>query len=134
MSEVSLFRLYVLRATYLLLGAGLGSEIWPLIIHHVKHWDLMHGVANSLLAALPPLWLLGIRYPLQMIPLLLFELLWKLIWLIVIALPLWLAHNIDADTSDTIFACQMGIVIVPLALPWPCVFANYVTRRGDRWR
>jgi hypothetical protein len=41
MSEVSTFRLYLLRATYLLIFVGLGSEIWPGIIHHAKAWDLM---------------------------------------------------------------------------------------------
>lgn len=33
-SEVSLFRLYRLRASYLVLAAGLGAYIWPVVIHH----------------------------------------------------------------------------------------------------
>ena len=86
MNEVSLVRLYALRATYLLIVVGLGIEIWPGIIHHEKPWELMQGVVNCVLAAVSLLALLGLRYPLQMLPLLFFEMVWKSIWLIVVAL------------------------------------------------
>ena len=134
MAEVSTFRLYLMRAMYLLIFVGLGSEVWPGIIHHAKPWDLMHGVACSLLAALSALVALGIRYPLQMLPLLLFELLWKAIWLVAVALPLWSAHQLDPDTMETVNACLMGVVLCPIVIPWPYVLANYVKKPGDRWR
>ena len=131
--EVPVFRLYALRAGYLLLVVGLGPLIWPAMIHHARPWDLMQGVANSMLAAMSALAVLGIRYPLRMLPLLFFELLWKAIWLIAIALPLWSAHKIDANTADTVTACLMG-VIFPVVIPWPYVFGNYVRKPADRWR
>ena len=131
--EVSTFRLYLLRSLYLLICVGLGSMIWPGIIHHAKPWGHMQGVANALLAALSALTALGIRYPLQMLPLLLFELLWKAIWLVAIALPLWSANQLDADTMETVEACLMGIVLCLLVIPWPYVWANYVKKPGDRW-
>jgi hypothetical protein len=134
MTEVSTFRLYLMRAMYLLIFVGLGSMIWPGIIHHAKPWDLMHGVACSLLAALSAMMALGIRYPLQMLPLLLFELLWKAIWLVAVALPLWSAHQLDPDTMETVTNCLMGIVLCPIVIPWPYVLANYVKKPGDRWR
>jgi hypothetical protein len=122
-----------LRAGYLLLVVGLGSEIWPGIIHHVHAWSLMTGVAKSLLAALSALAVLGLRYPLKMLPLLFFETLWKAIWLIAIAWPLWSTHRMDADTLETAQACLMG-VIFPIIIPWRYVFETYVSKRGDRWR
>ena len=94
----------------------------------------MHGVACSLLGAVALLAALGIRNPLQMLPLLLFELSWKSIWLIAIALPLWSANQIDAATRETVFACLLGWVIFPVVIPWPYVFAHYVGKRGDRWK
>ncbi len=132
MTEVSLFRLYLLRAVYLLIAAGEGSQIWPLIIHHIHPWPLMHGVAMSMLAALTAVAVLGLRYPLQMLPLLFFEMAWKIIWLIAIAVPLGLAHQIDADTFETVKACLL-VGIVPIVIPWPYVFANYLKKPGDRW-
>jgi hypothetical protein len=132
MNEVSTFRLYLMRAMYLAIFVFLASTIWPLMFHH-RPWELMHGVACSLLAALPFLAALGIRYPLQMLPALLFELLWKAIWLVAIALPLWSAHQLDAETMETVKACLVGVVLVPLVIPWPYVWANYFEKTGDRW-
>jgi hypothetical protein len=99
MTQVSLLHLYALRATCLLLIVGLGIGIRPGIIHHEKAWQLMQGVVCCCLAAVSVLALLGLRYPLQMLPLLFFELVWKSIWLIVVAVPLWSAHQqMDAKT------------------------------------
>jgi hypothetical protein len=133
MSEVSLLRLYALRAGYLLLVVGLGIVIWPGIIHHEKPWTLMQGVVHCMLAAMSALAILGLRYPLQMLPLLLFEVAWKLLWLIVVALPRWSAHQMDADTLETANDCLLVVVFL-IVIPWPYVFANYVMKPGDRWR
>jgi len=134
MTEVSTFRLHVLRATYLLIVVGLGSMIWPGVIHHTEAWALRNGDTASLLAGVSVLAVLGIRYPLQMLPLLLFELVWKAIWLLAIALPLWRAGPVDADTWESIKACGFGVVLMPIVIPWPYVLANYVRKPGDRWR
>src|SRR5471030_2660737 len=112
MNEVTTFRLYLLRATYLLIAVGLGITIWPGIIRHAIGGNPVRGAASSMLGAVAVLAAVGIRYPLQMLPLLLFELLWKAIWLTAVALPLWSANQIDAATAESIFACLMGIVIM----------------------
>jgi hypothetical protein len=133
MTEVSTFRLYLMRATYLLMLVGLGVTIWPGIIHHTKA-SLQGGVVSSLLGAVALMAALGIRYPLQMLPVLLFELIWKSIWLIAYALPLWSADQLNASAWETVNACVMGIVVFPIVIPWPYVFANYVRKPADRWR
>jgi len=133
MSEVSTFRLYLLRALYLLIFLGQGSIQWPQIIHHANPLSFWHGVGSSLLFAMALLAALGIRYPLQMLPLLLFELVWKSIWLIAIALPLWSAHQMDPDTLEAAPSILMG-VIVPIVIPWPYFVSNYVKKPGDRWK
>src|ERR1700755_3484694 len=111
-NEVSLFRLYLLRTMYLIVAVGLGSEIWPLIFHHRPWDDHMHSVGVALLAALSGLCVLGLRYPLQMLPLRFFELAGKAIWLSYTALPLWLAHAVDEVTAEDIFACSLGMVLL----------------------
>jgi hypothetical protein len=133
MREVSLLRLYVLRATYLLIAVGLGSVIWPLILNPPGNPGHMQGVARALLGAVSLLALLGIRYPLQMLPLLLFEITWKTIWVVAIGLPLWSAGALDVDTQGTLVDCLVGLVLFPLVIPWGYVVTNYVRRRGDRW-
>ena len=98
--QVSLFRLYLLRGGYLFLGGGLATWKWPLFIHHDTAWTPMEGVVNCMLAALSILALLGLRYPIQMLPVLLFESAWKAIWLTTVALPLWRNHQLDPATRE----------------------------------
>jgi hypothetical protein len=129
---VPLWRLYVLRALYAILAAGQGSIQLPAFLHHA-HWTLTSGVAHSFLLALALLSIVGIRYPLGMLPLLVYELLWKMIWLCGIALPLWAANQVDADTRESFFEIAPIIVLFPV-LPWGYIFSNYLKRPGDRWR
>lgn len=133
MTEVSLFRLYLLRAMYLLIVAGLTLTIWPLLLSHTSQWPLMNGVVAAMLGAVSLLAALGIRYPLQMLPVLFFELIWKSIWLIAVALPLWSAGEMDAQTLETVKDCVPAILI-PIVLPWRYVIAHWVKRPTDRWR
>jgi hypothetical protein len=130
-TDVSTVRLYVMRATYLLIAVGLSVEIWPQISNHPM---AMHGATSSLLAAMSLLALVGLRYPLKMLPLLVFELVWKSIWLIAIAYPLWSANRMDADVWESVRACVMGVVIMPIAIPWSYLWNNYVKAPGNRWR
>ena len=133
MNGVSTFRLYLLRVPYLLMAVGLGLMIWPQILDPSRHWELMHGVVVSMLGALCVLALLGLRYPLQMLPLLLFEMTWKVIWLLRVALVAQLSHRMDADTAETASQC-LWILIFPFFIPWRYLLDHYVRKAGDPWR
>ncbi len=89
MSEVSTIRLYLLRAMYLLIAVGLGFTIWPAIISPPDTVANAKTVICALLGALAVLAAVGIRYPLQMLPILLFELLWKVIWVVEFPCGMW---------------------------------------------
>jgi hypothetical protein len=133
--ELSIMRLYVLRATYLLVGVGLGVEIWPLILHSAAVPPAhMQGVVRAMLTAVSLLALLGVRYPLQMLPLLLFEFTWKAVWVLAIGFPLWRAGHLDAATGDTWTTCLVSLVLFVLVIPWGHVLRHYARARGDRWR
>ena len=135
MKEVSTLRLNLLRASYVLIAVGMGSMIWPLILRHPADTARMTGVVWSMLGAITLLSaLLGIRYPLKMLPLLLMELAWKTIWVLSFGLPLWLAGQLDAATAETLRECLFGVVLVPLVVPWGYVWTHYVRAPGDRWR
>lgn len=133
MTEVSLGRLYALRAGYLLVAAGLAVTIWPRLVSHSLEWPLMNSVVAAMLGALCLLSLLGLRYPLQMLFVLLFDLLWKIIWLSLVALPLWLADRLDAAAMSTVIDCLVAAVLIPL-IPWRYVVARYFRASGAPWR
>src|SRR5215467_10084189 len=123
--ELSLFRLYTLRAAYFVMAAGLGTFIWPAVIRHTNEFAITRGIQIALLAGLGASAALGLRYPVQMLPVLLFEFTWKAIYLLAFALPLWSAHQINPATADDIKSVLMVVILVPL-IPWRYVFSHYV--------
>ena len=132
-SEVSTFRLYLLRAMYAFTAIGLALARWPEIVNPPPGITHPATVVAMFLGALSLLALLGIRYPLQMLPLLFFELLWKVMWLVAWGLPLWSNQQLAPDSEQTLISNLVGVVLVPLAIPWGYVFKHYVKAPGDRW-
>jgi hypothetical protein len=131
--EVSLLRLYVLRGLYAFIVVGLGVMIWPTLLSHGPAWPLMNSVVSAMLGAVSLLALIGIFQPLRMLPLLFFELVWKALWLLLVALPLWAGDGIDPRTMQTVVDCLVGVVLVPIAMPWGYFFRRYLTGPGERW-
>jgi len=132
-TSVSLPRLYLLRLGYLVVAVGLALTKWPLIINHDRPWPLFEGVETCMLVALSLLALLGLRYPLQMLPILLFELGWKFVWVAVVVLPLWISNQMDPATLQVFYSCLV-VLIVLAVIPWRYVVAHYVMKPGDRRR
>lgn len=130
---LSLPRLYALRVAYFIMAAGIAVYFWPSVIHHTSEFAIAKGIQMALLAGLGLVAALGLRYPVRMLPILLFELAWKAIYLIAFALPLWSAHQINASAAEDIKSVLMVVIFIPL-IPWRYVFLNYVLKHGDRWR
>src|SRR5712691_4621783 len=86
--HVSLARLYLLRGMYLGNFALLGSGVWPKLIGLHRAWEPLPAAVFCFWAALGALSGLGLRYPLAMLPLLLLQLFYKLVWLLAVWLPL----------------------------------------------
>ena len=130
---LSVRRLNVLRIGYAVMGVGIAVRNWPLLVNRSEPWPLYEGVTKYMLVAMGLLALLGLRYPLKMLPILLFESAWKLLWLAAIAVPLWLADDMDPTTSE-VAGAALWVVIILAVIPWRYVFTQYVAKRGDPWR
>lgn len=131
MTELPLWRLNLLRAMYLVLVVGLGATMVPDIVSH-RLTD--RGVIASLLGAVWLLAFLGLRYPLQMLPLLLFEFGWKALWMLAYGLPQWASGQRPPTFTEDFFNIALGVILVPLVLPWPYLWRHYVRAPGARWR
>src|SRR5438552_17876249 len=127
---VSLFRLYLMRAMYLMMFLFLASTKWPVLVHH-NPWTLMQGVAFVLLAALGFMAGWAIRYPLKMLPILIFEWLWKVTWVVAIGLPPWRPGTMNADFAETFKATSAGVSLVPLVIPCAYLCRDIVKAPGD---
>ena len=136
MSEVSTFRLYLLRAMYVFTVVGLAIEKLPALLHPAT---LSPGdsVVLSVLGATALLAVVGIRYPIKMLPLLFFEFVWKAIWVLALGLPLLLSGGLEPNVSfggtETLINCLLGIVLVSIVAPWGYVLKHYLKAPGDRW-
>ncbi len=134
MSDVPLWRLNLLRAFYLLVTVGLALSFGPAMFQHSDQWAQRKGETAALLSGLAILCAWGLRYPLQMLPLLIFELIWKTVWLAAIAWPLWRAGAITPAVQATAEACLMGLVLTPLVLPWRYIAHHYFRKPAERFR
>jgi hypothetical protein len=129
--EVSLARLYLLRATYLLLVVGLGAMIVPPLINHAP---MTRGVIPSLLGGVWLLAFIGLKYPLQMLPLLMFEFAWKTIWLLAFGLPQWSAGQMPPNFTEDFQNIAFGVILMPIVIPWGYVYRRYIRQPAARWR
>ena len=130
--ELSSLRLHLMRAGYGLMGVGLAITTWPLL-PDAHTLPLYEGVSLCLLVAMSVLALLGLRYPVQLLPVLLFESAWKLLWLALVALPQAVSGGLDPATADVAAKNSLVVVIVAV-VPWGYVWRRYVRTPGDRWR
>lgn len=125
-------RLHAMRAGYLLMGLGLAVVKWPLL-PDAQSLPLYEGVTLCLLTAMSLLALLGLRYPVAMLPVLLFETAWKVLWLALVALPHAAGGTLDQDMTGVLVSCSLVLVIMAV-IPWRYTWARFVARAGDPWR
>ncbi len=123
MNSPSLLRLHLLRGCYLLLLVGLSIQIMP---------DLFGPVVTMPLSALAALSILGLFAPIFMLPLLWFELGWKLIWVLFVALPRWQTGTMDEATMEVLFACAFVVPFV-FIVPWRYAIARYSSALDLWW-
>jgi hypothetical protein len=131
-TELSLARLHLMRGGYLLMAVGLALVKWPLL-PDAHTLPLYEGVTLCLLTAMSLLAFLGLLHPVKLLPLLLFESAWKLLWLSLVVLPKAISGNLDAATTDLAVRCSLVVVILAV-VPWGYVWRTYVRAPGDRWR
>ena len=129
--NLPLWQVNVLRVGYLVMGVGLAVFKWPLLFDG-KPRGLEEGTIECILVAMSLLALLGLRYPLRMLPILLFEVAWKLLWLGVVALPLWSDGQLEGATREQT-GTVLWVAIIIAVIPWRYVVAQYVKAPGDPW-
>ena len=132
--RVSILRLNVLRCLYLMLVVMLGRDVWPVLIEPFQVSQRLEAVAYSFWGALSLLGLLGLRQPLRMLPVVLLQFVYKVIWIVAVALPLRRDGVATGPLSGLEFAMFSGVVIDLLVIPWQYVIANYILGPGEPWR
>ena len=102
------------------MGVGLAIVKWPILVQNAASLPVFEGVVTCLLTAMSLLAFLGLRYPIRMLPILLFEVLWKVIWIAAVAVPHLIADDINAATGAVLVNCSLVVIIIAV-IPWPHV-------------
>ena len=126
------YRVNLMRAGYLLMAVGIAATRWP-SLGSAASLPVFEGVVTALLTAMSLLAILGLRYPVALLPLLMFESLWKVIWLGAVAVPHLVAGDLSAETGRILFSVSFVVVILAVT-PWDYVWKRFVRAPGDAWR
>ena len=131
-AQLAVWQLNLMRVGFLMMAVGLALLKWPLLVSH-EPWGLAEGTKECLLIAMSFLALLGLRYPQRMLPILLFEVTWKLLWLGVVVLPLWSHDELDTATRNQA-GTVLWVVVIIAVIPWRHVLTHYLLAPGEPWR
>lgn len=127
--EASLVRLYVIRALALFVAI---EGFFTKLPYLTNPDPASRGIIACMLVAL---WLsafLVLRYPLRMMPIFLFEIVWKTLWLIDYGLPQWLAGPPSPRLSKDLFEIGMFPFVIALFVPWGHIWRLYVRCPAER--
>jgi hypothetical protein len=125
------FRLNLMRGGYLLMGIGLAVVKWPLL-PQAASLPAIEGATVCILTAVSLLAFLGVRYPIGMLPILMFEVLWKVLWLAVVALPHLIANDLNGATESLLYSVLFVVPVIAVT-PWDFVWKRFVSTPGERW-
>lgn len=118
--------IYALRLIYFLMLVFVGSDSWNSIITHQGPWDHVRAVAFCVWASYSTLSVLGLVHPLKMLPIMIFMIGYKLLWLVIVAYPLWRAGALAGSPAEEMTHVFLWIPLPIIAVPWKYVFQNYV--------
>jgi hypothetical protein len=122
--------IYLLRLLYILMFFVLGKETWTHIFTHQGPWDPKDAVVWCVWTAFATLAGIGIIHPVKMLPIVLLEIFYKVLWLILVAYPLWSKGTLAGSPAETITMPFLWVILPIVAVPWGYVFMNYFYQRS----
>jgi len=118
--------IYLLRLVYLLMFFILGKDTWTHVLTHQGGWVPEDAMAWCVWTAFATLAGLGIVRPLRMLPILLLEVFYKVLWLIIVAYPLWRSGTLAGSPAEGLTSVFLWVILPIVAIPWGYVFRTYV--------
>src|SRR5476651_500078 len=118
--------IYLLRLVFILMFFVLGKDTWTHVLTHKGSWEPVNAIVWCIWTAFATLAGLGIIRPLKMLPILLLEIFYKVMWLIMVAYPLWSKGTLEGSRAEDITSTFLWVILPIVAVPWGYVFVNYV--------
>lgn len=118
--------IYVLRLFFALIFFMMGYSAWTHIFSHKGTWEPINAVTWCIWAAYAIISIFGIYNTLKMLPILLFVIFYKTLWLIVVAYPLWKTNTLIGSTAEELANIFIWAIIPALFFPWIYFYKNYI--------
>lgn len=123
--------IYLLRLLYVLMFFVLGRDTWTKILTHQGAWEPYAAVAWCVWTGFATLAGLGILRPLKMLPIVLLEIFYKVLWLMIVAYPLWAKGALWGSPAEAITTPFLWVILPIVAVPWGYACATYVYKPKD---
>ena len=128
-------QIFAMRVGYALVLVTVGNIAWSRILQHEGARDPLVAAALSMWAGSSVLSVFGLIHPLKWLPIVLFEIAYKSIWLVVVAYPLWSSDRLSGSPAEAMTYAFLWVVVLVVAMPWGYVLRTYVlpsrvARRG----
>jgi len=129
---VNKIHIHLLRILFALMLVFLGWDSWTHIVTFTGVWDPQEAAAWSMWAAYSVLALIGIINPIKMLPLVSLEIIYKVIWLVVVAYPLWSSDQLVGSPAEETTYAFLWVMFPIIAMPWRYAFATYILRLREK--
>jgi hypothetical protein len=123
---------YLLRILFVLIVVFVGMDTWPAILTHKGEWDHVKAAAVCMWAGYAVVCIIGVIRPLLMLPMVLFEIIYKLTWLMAVAYPLWSNNTLAGSPAEEMTKAFLWVILPIIAMPWRYFFRKYVFGIGKQ--
>lgn len=118
--------IYLLRLLFTLMFLFFTYDSWKHILNHTGYWDSASAAAWCMCGSYSVISFIGILRPLKMLPIVLFEIIYKTAWLVIVAYPLWTKNELIGSPAEGMTRVFVWVVFPIVAMPWGYFFRNYI--------
>jgi hypothetical protein len=118
--------IYLLRLLYSLMFLFVNFDSWTHIFKHTGAWDSINAAAWCMWGCFALISFIGIIRPLKMLPIVLFEILYKTAWLLIVAYPLWMKNELIGSPAEGTTRVFLWVLLPIVAMPWRYFFRVYI--------
>jgi len=119
--------IYILRLMFILMVVFLGKDAWTHILTFKGTWNATDAMAWCIWASYSVLAILGILHPLKMLPIVMLEILYKVLWLGLVAYPLWKSNQLIGSQAEGMTNGFLWVLLPIVAMPWRYFFRKYIS-------
>ena len=121
--------IYLLRLLFLLMFVFLSYDVWSVILKHTGPWKNVEAAAWCMWGSYSIISFIGVMRPLKMLPIVIFEIIYKITWLIIVAYPLWITNQLAGSPAEGMTRVFIWVILPIVAMPWKYFICTYVLGR-----